>query len=296
MNINERIITLRKALNNTQLQFATLIGVPRTSLIGWEKGKTVPFETVEKILHSIPKLNREWILTEEGQMFHSGTFEDDKKLKNNTIPDSKTITKHVPPGSAKPADEPSEIAVVHGEDNIFPAEYRKALWGGVSIFKFDRKSGLPEKIELEEASENSFVFVPVFSQRAAAGKGQEETQLTETEGTVPVMLSLFGIHRPAHCGIAQAMGDSMIDVGIFSGDWCLFDMDDRRGDGIFFITMFGETRIKRLYYRLVDRTILIASENQKRYPDPEKVSVEMMETGQLIVQGRVFALFRKMVM
>jgi phage repressor protein C with HTH and peptisase S24 domain len=73
-------------------------------------------------------------------------------------------------------------------------------------------------------------------------------------------------------------------------------MDDRRGDGIFFITMFGETRIKRLYYRLVDRTILIASENQKRYPDPEKVSVEMMETGQLIVQGRVFALFRKMVM
>jgi SOS-response transcriptional repressor LexA len=107
----------------------------------------------------------------------------------------------------------------------------------------------------------------------------------------PVMLSLFGIHRPIHCGLGRVTGDSMIDVGIYGGDYCLFDMDDKYGDGIFMLTMYGDTRIKRLHYRLAERKIIIASENRRRYPDPEVVSAEIAESGQLIVHGRVLISF-----
>ena len=91
----------------------------------------------------------------------------------------------------------------------------------------------------------------------------------------------------------QVVGDSMSDISLFNGDWCIFDRVDIQGDGIFVISMFGEMRVKRLQYRLADRKIIIASENQKRYPDAEIISAEMATNGQLSIHGRVFAWFHK---
>ncbi len=268
--IASRLRLLRETLNENQARFAQNLGIPRTTLINYEKGTSIPAELLIPLI-SIYKVNVRWLLHGDGEMFLDG-----KSLVNKT-------------GTVPVLNEDKK------NFNSLSIQYQKTLLKGTNIFQFDKKRGLPTRIKTDEASGENFVFVPVFNQKVSAGPGQEETQLSETERAIPVMLSLFGgIHKPVHCGLAQATGDSMIDIGIFGGDWCLFDMNDRKGDGIFLITMYGETRIKRLYYRLAEQKIVIASENQKRYPEPEMVSVETMESGQLIVHGRVFASFHLM--
>lgn len=303
----ERLKAFREYLGYSQKALAVRYGTNQRNLSKYETGMTsIPEDIEEKLVHD--GLNLNWLITGTGSMLLFDRVEDKEPHGSSRVGDGEMFsmaqTAPIQPATtvlipskasdeeAFKVDEPRLVA--SDQVDSLPALYHRHFLDGVSIFGFDQKHGTPRLIPAEEAGEESFVFVRVFSQRAAAGYGQDPTQLRETERTVPVMLSLFGVHRPVQCGLAQATGDSMIDVGIFGGDWCLFDMDDRKGDGIFMITMFGETRIKRLYYRLAERKIVIASENQKRYPDPELVSVEAMETGQLIVHGRVFASFHRM--
>jgi phage repressor protein C with HTH and peptisase S24 domain len=146
-----------------------------------------------------------------------------------------------------------------------------------------------EPVAIHAPDPEGVVFIPVFSQTAAAGTGQEITQLFETEGMMPVLYDLLGVHRPEHCGICRVVGDSMTDITLSNGDWALFDRHDIRGDGIFVISMFGEIRVKRLQYRLADRKVIIASENAKRYPDHEIVGADAIERGELRIHGRVFS-------
>jgi transcriptional regulator with XRE-family HTH domain len=69
MGVNQRIQLLREALSLKVTQFSAKIGVPRTTLIGWESGKSVPIETAGKLFSAIPNLNITWLLTGEGSMF-----------------------------------------------------------------------------------------------------------------------------------------------------------------------------------------------------------------------------------
>ena len=283
----ERLKAFREYLKYSQKAFAEKFNTAQRNISKYETGLTSVPDSLEQML-ACEGLNLHWFSTGQGEMLIN-------KVNNDLVNRTETVSV-LPeePGENAPSKGSKILAFNPETTGLYPVQYQHSLLEGVKIFKFDRKSGLPTQIEAEKASGESFVFMPVFSQRASAGPGQEETQLLETERTVPVFLSLFGIHKPRHCGLAQATGDSMIDVGIFSGDWCLFDLDDKKGDGIFMITMYGETRVKRLYYRLADRKIVIASENQKRYPEPETITIEMLELGQLIVHGRVFASFHRM--
>ena len=162
----------------------------------------------------------------------------------------------------------------------------------VTVYKF--KKGHPEPIRLDEPDPEGVVFIPMFSQTASAGPGQEATQaLEETESYQPIMYDLLGGRQACNCGIVRVVGDSMTDITLNNGDWAVFDRDDRRGDGIFVISMFGETRVKRLQYRLSDQKIVIASENARRYPDAEIVGAQAIETGNLVIHGRVFSWLHK---
>jgi len=133
------------------------------------------------------------------------------------------------------------------------------------------------------------VLLPLFSQPSAAGPGQPPIQLQETERSIPVLYTLLGSRRPENCALVRVAGDSMADIGLFNGDYVLFDRSDTGGDGIFVISLFGETRVKRLQYRLADQKIFIASENAKRYPEPEVVPMSYIQEGHLLIHGRVFA-------
>lgn len=157
----------------------------------------------------------------------------------------------------------------------------------IVVYRFLR--GRPVPVEVREPDPEGAVLLPLFSQPTAAGPGQPPNQLQETERSIPVLYTLLGARRPENCALVRVAGDSMADIGLFNGDYVLFDRSDTSGDGIFVISLFGETRVKRLQYRLADQKIFIASENAKRYPEPEVVPMSYVQEGNLIIHGRVFA-------
>lgn len=216
--------------------------------------------------------------------------EPEKSLVN------KTDTVSVLPSSGQATEEkvPPSSPALRGKSSFQILNSRHLRQPrNLELYKYKKGKGVPVPLQLSTVDPEAVAFIPIFNQRAAAGPGQSATQLEETEGLVPIVFDLFGLHRPESCGIVQVVGDSMSDISLFNGDWCLFDRVDIQGDGIFVISMFGEMRVKRLQYRISDRKIIIASENKKRYPEPETVSAEIASSGQLIIHGRVFAWLHK---
>jgi SOS-response transcriptional repressor LexA/DNA-binding XRE family transcriptional regulator len=286
MGVNDRIRQFREAKTRNPTQFAADIGVPRTTLLGWESGKTVPIETLEKIRLAYPDLSVDWLLSGRGEMCNSSTFGGEGgKSETVSVPLEGTRAELLLP-MRQP--DPSHMLASQSAD-IDPAMLALAKrWGypeDVTVYKY--RKGHAEAIPISGPDPEGTVFIPVFSQTVAAGAGQEATQLVETEEMAPVLYALCQGHKPERCGVCRVVGDSMTDVTLFNGDYVVFDRLDIRGDGIFVIGMYGEMRVKRLQYRLADRKIVIASENARRYPDPEIVSAEVIERGELNIYGRV---------
>jgi len=63
-----RIRKVREALKLKIAEFARSLNVPRSTLVGWEEGKTVSIEIL-KPLETTFDVNMNWLLTGEGEMF-----------------------------------------------------------------------------------------------------------------------------------------------------------------------------------------------------------------------------------
>jgi SOS-response transcriptional repressor LexA len=70
LRYSDRLIKLRESLGLNIASFARELDVPRSTLVGWEEGKTVSI-SVLKILEEKFQINLEWFLTGEGEMFVS---------------------------------------------------------------------------------------------------------------------------------------------------------------------------------------------------------------------------------
>jgi transcriptional regulator with XRE-family HTH domain len=70
MNINSRILHLRKHLKISQTEFANRLGVSQPSLSDIEKGKTVNIDERNiKLICREFNVNEHWLRTGEGQIF-----------------------------------------------------------------------------------------------------------------------------------------------------------------------------------------------------------------------------------
>jgi len=63
-----RIREIRESLNLKIAEFARGLNVPRSTLVGWEEGKTVSIEIL-KPLEKTYGVNVDWVLTGEGEMY-----------------------------------------------------------------------------------------------------------------------------------------------------------------------------------------------------------------------------------
>ena len=158
--------------------------------------------------------------------------------------------------------------------------------GEVSLFRFSH--GRPTAVPARNADPNALVMVPIYSQPAAAGKGQPPTQLAEIEAYIPVIFELLGGARPQNCGIVRVVGDSMTDMTLFNGDLVIFDRSQLEGNGVYVISMGDDVRVKRLEYRTFDQKIIISSENRKSYPEPEVITFEQAKE-MLMIHGKVIS-------
>ena len=262
MEMATELKKIRESAGLSQQKMADLIGIPQKSWYNYESGRSSPKMDVLlslakkgftiKGITSNPQ--DEW--TEEGkEVFH----ENMEMAKEGAFPENMHLQ-----SCGQYIDHVS----------------------GFNLFKFSH--GKPVPIPTQESDPNALVMIPVFSQRAAAGPGQPPTQLAEVEAYIPIIFELLGGALPRNCGAVRVVGDSMTDMTLFNGDLVIFDKSQTEGDGVYVISIGSDVRIKRLEYRVFDKKIIIRSENQKRYPDPEIITFEEASE-MLMIHGKVIS-------
>lgn len=92
-------------------------------------------------------------------------------------------------------------------------------------------------------SEASIVKIPLFTERCPAGFPSPASDYTESE----LDLNEYCIHRRHSTYFVRAIGNSMTDIGLYSGDLLVVDKAEqpRHGD-IVIAEIEGEFTVKRL--------------------------------------------------
>lgn len=97
--------------------------------------------------------------------------------------------------------------------------------------------------ELERLKDGPNYQLPVFSSKVQAGFPSPADDYIEGY----LDLNSKFIRHPSSTFVLQATGDSMIEAGIFSGDWLLVDRSIEATDGrIVIAAVNGELTVKRL--------------------------------------------------
>jgi len=231
VSINERLKQIREETGLNTTQFATEIDVPRTTLIGWEKGKSVSIETISKLKERF-NINLDWLLTGEGAMFNDYSI---NFSTNNLAEQKPQLNKKITNLTS------NELLSPEGSNNEFNKAYL-AYHKDIEVVTFRKNVSMPIKTAPNDPS--GLVMLPLYNQRASAGSGQMDSQLPETEALVPVLYDILDCRDPKYCGVFKVASDTLSDLNLFKGDWALFDKSDSQGDGIFLISLFGDFRIK----------------------------------------------------
>ncbi|AUH72818.1 MULTISPECIES: LexA family protein [Legionella] len=97
--------------------------------------------------------------------------------------------------------------------------------------------------ELEQLKERPNYQLPIFSSKVQAGFPSPADDYIEGY----LDLNTKFIKHPSATFVLQVMGDSMVEAGIFSGDWLLVDRSIEATDGrIVIAAVNGELTVKRL--------------------------------------------------
>ncbi|MBS5145947.1 MAG: helix-turn-helix transcriptional regulator [Butyricicoccus pullicaecorum] len=75
--MNERIRTLRKALNLTQQEFADKLGMKQNTIATYEMGRSKPSEPTIVHICKEYNVNEEWFRTGQGEMFHENSRDEE---------------------------------------------------------------------------------------------------------------------------------------------------------------------------------------------------------------------------
>lgn len=267
-NIAERIKKIRKGLDLSQQEFAENLKLSQGVISGIENGHRNVSRNVLEALGIKYNINASWVLTGVGEMHlpqKISSFESATQTMNNVQDALLSIKENLPDTEELP--EP---------------EYSNAF----DVFKMKR--GIGVMFEAKETDDDALVMLPVYTQTAAAGRGQPENQLQEIDKYIPIVLEMLGGANPANCGIVRVVGDSMTDMNLFNGDFVIFDRTQVEGDGVYVISIGNDVRVKHLEYRPIERKIVISSENAKRYPNPEIITYEQAEN-LLRIHGKVIS-------
>jgi SOS-response transcriptional repressor LexA len=120
--------------------------------------------------------------------------------------------------------------------------------------------------ETETLNLFDIVLVPVFSQKVAAGYGQEALTDASIIGKLPFLKRMLRGITPSKARALEVRGDSMTGIQLFDGDIVVFVPGEIHGDGIYVIRIMDDLFVKRIEFDPVNKKIRIMSENS-RYPD-----------------------------
>lgn len=274
MNINARIIQFREAMHKNPTQFSADIGVPRTTLLGWEGGKSVPIETLEKIRKAFPNFNIEWFLTGEGEMLHGATFDDEAK---------KTTVSPLSGGESALSSVPRQREARDLVSLGLPLECQDGY-----ELEGARLEGARSLEMSGPATGDDVVYVDFYAGQAAGAGPAQEVETYQPVTSQTILRRFINPWRPDQVKALEARGDSMTKIGLFDRDIVLFVPEETEGDGVFVISIENHMQVKRLEFDLLGRTLSIISENDRYAPrllsdqaDIERVKIEGKVVGWL---------------
>ncbi len=132
----------------------------------------------------------------------------------------------------------------------------------------------------EDLDRGEIADIPVYGCIAA---GMSQDAEPESEGSVAIDISAFGISRNAKTFALKVRGDSMVDAHICSGDTVILEYREPRKGDIVAALIDGETTLKR--YVVEKGQPFLRAENED-YPD-------LVPARELVIQGVMVALLRK---
>lgn len=145
-----------------------------------------------------------------------------------------------------------------------------------------RPKGQPTKtirVPISQLSniERSITYaLPIFSSKVQAGFPSPADEYIEGY----LDLNTRFIKHPSATFVVQVTGDSMVDAGIFAGDWLLVDKSLEATDGrIVIAAVNGELTVKRLSHKGGRLQLLAAN--------PEYEPIDITEDSELVIWGVV---------
>lgn len=130
--------------------------------------------------------------------------------------------------------------------------------------------------DIKKILNNSAYKVPIFSSKVQAGFPSPADDYIEGY----LDLNTKFITHPAATFVLQVTGDSMVDVGIFSGDWLLVDKSLEATDGkIVIAAVNGELTVKRLSRKGNQVQLLPAN--------PKFKPIDITEDSEMVIWGVV---------
>lgn len=126
---------------------------------------------------------------------------------------------------------------------------------------------------------NDVIEVPLHG-RIAAGAPIEAM---EGQSSLPVPAALLG---PGEHYALEVSGDSMIDAGIFDGDFALIKRTDVARDGEIIVALVNDEEATLKYLRREDGMVRLDPANESHQP-------QVYQPGQVQVQGKLAGLLRR---
>ncbi|MGC1181414.1 LexA family protein [Legionella sp.] len=130
---------------------------------------------------------------------------------------------------------------------------------------------------------NQSYHLPVFSSKVQAGFPSPADDYIEGY----LDLNTQFIRHPASTFVLKAIGESMVDAGIFSGDWLLVDKSLEATDGkIVIAAVNGELTVKRLSRK--GKRVQLLSAN------PQFKPIDITEEMEMVIWGVVTCVFHEL--
>lgn len=270
--VAERVKKIRISQGFSQKDFAKKLNITQSVISDIENKRRGISRNVLLSMGREFDINANWILTGQGEIYmprQVSALKSAEQIANNV---NEALINNV-----NILESPDESI-----ENLPAPDYTKTF----DVFKL--KYGTTVTLAAKNTDEDALVLLPIFTQTAAAGNGQPESQLQEIDKYIPIVLEMLGGSNPKDCGIVRVVGDSMTDIGLLDGDFAIFDKTRVDGDGVYVISIGTDVRIKHLEHRPIERKIVISSENAKRYQNPEVISYEQAEN-LLRIHGKVIS-------
>jgi SOS-response transcriptional repressor LexA len=214
-----RIRELREKLGLNIAEFVRQLNIPRSTLVGWEDGKTVSIEIL-KPLESKFKVNIDWLLTGTGEMFLSPKQEKDPLIADlDAFVDRKL--------------EKIESRMAKLEDHLKATGLYSAEMPDYGLYALE-----PEPEYAEEKEKTAFV------DDIAAGPPIQQSEDLSQFINVP---KRFIKTKPEDYYAARIRGESMTAAGIPDGCKVLIRRSDVPRDGaIQVVRCGGRSTLKRM--------------------------------------------------